>query len=292
MKADCKDCHKDVRYRETPSECIACHRKDDKHEANLGTDCAACHTDADWKARRFDHARTRFALREAHRSPPLKCDACHRDLKSYRPSPLECVACHRRDDRHDDQLGRRCENCHGEREWRVRDYDHGRARFALDGAHVKVACKDCHTSARFRDATRECDGCHRKDDKHRRAFGEKCEACHGTKDWKTWDFDHGRRTEYPLASGHEKVACTACHRMPAPRGRLAAAVDNQCVSCHRRDDVHDGAFGPRCDQCHLATQWRQITNRRFGPRARRAPVSGDEWKAHAMRDAYRRRLAS
>lgn len=266
VKPECKACHTTPMYRETPSECMACHKEDDRHEGSLGKDCAECHTDRDWKATRFDHARTRFALRLGHAVPPLKCESCHRDLKSFRAAgaaALECVACHGKDDKHEGQLGARCGDCHDATRWTNTRFDHARARFALVGAHLRVECKSCHLSQRYRDAPRECFGCHRKDDKHKARFGESCERCHNQRDWRLWAFDHSRSTDYPLEAGHARVACEACHVSPAPRGRAAATLGHNCLACHRRDDIHDGAFGARCEQCHTATRWKQVTNRRL-----------------------------
>ncbi len=262
VKPECKACHTTPLYRETPSDCLACHKKDDKHQATLGTACVDCHTDRDWKATRFDHARTKFPLRNGHTAPPLKCEACHKDMRSFRDTPQDCVSCHKKDDKHEAQLGTRCETCHDDRKWTNTRFDHARARFALVGAHVKVECKSCHLTQRYRDASRDCIGCHQKDDKHKARFGEKCESCHNQRDWRLWTFDHARRTDYPLEAGHAKVACEACHVQPAARGKAAAPLDRLCLSCHRRDDVHDGAFGARCEQCHTATRWKQVSNRR------------------------------
>ena len=261
LKPPCQACHTTLRYTETPSQCEACHRKDDKHEGTLGTACADCHDDRDWKARRFEHARTRFALREGHAVPPLKCADCHRDARSFKSTALECVSCHRKEDRHEAQLGTRCEGCHVVRGWRGTRFDHAGARFALSGAHVKVECKSCHLTLRYRDAARECIGCHRKDDKHQARLGERCESCHNVRDWRLWAFDHERRTNYRLEPGHTRVACQACHTQPAPAGKPAAALGRDCLGCHRRDDVHDGAFGARCEQCHSASRWKQVSPR-------------------------------
>lgn len=267
VKAECKDCHTTAQYKDTPTECVACHRKDDKHEGTLGKACADCHTDVNWKAMRFDHGRTRFTLRDGHAVPPLKCSSCHRDLRSYRPTAMACVSCHLKDDKHAGQLGDRCDSCHVERGWRVTRFDHSRARFALIGAHVKVECKSCHLSPRFRDAPRDCVGCHQKDDKHKATLGTKCESCHNVRDWRLWTFDHSRQTDYPLEPGHAKVACQACHVKPAPASKSIAPLDRNCLSCHRRDDIHDGAFGARCDQCHSVTRWKQVSNRAKTSRA-------------------------
>lgn len=273
----CVDCHRDQKsYRSAATDCLSCHQKDDKHEGTLGKDCASCHTERDWKATRFDHGKTKFALTLGHASPPLQCNACHRDVKSFRPTALDCWSCHRKDDKHDGQLGRRCESCHTAANWKVPNYDHARARFALVGGHIKVACASCHKSARFRDASRECVGCHLKEDKHKARFGTACESCHNARDWRLWNYDHAKRSGYALEGKHAKVACESCHRAPAPAGKAAAPLDRGCNGCHRADDVHDGSFGPRCDQCHGQDNWKQV-NRRM--RTSRAPGSPEAWRA-------------
>lgn len=261
----CADCHRDHRsYRGVAAECVACHRKDDMHEGTLGSDCASCHADSSWKASRFDHGGTKFALSLGHAVPPLKCTDCHRDHRSYRRTALDCASCHRKDDKHEGQLGARCDSCHSPAGWRVAAFDHARARFALVGGHTKVSCDGCHKSLRHRDAPRECVGCHQKDDKHKARFGTACESCHNARDWRLWTFDHARRAGYALESGHARVACESCHRQPAPAGKTAAPVERACASCHGVDDAHDGAFGARCEQCHGADNWKHV-NRRLRP---------------------------
>jgi len=268
----CAECHKDTRYRETARDCIGCHRKDDKHEASLGTACESCHAEQDWKrATGFDHARTRFPLRDAHAARSVQCGDCHANPRSYRDTARECVACHRRHDKHEAQLGERCESCHGERSWKVARYDHARARFALLGRHLALECKACHTSLRYRDAARDCDGCHRKDDKHAQRLGTACESCHNARGWALWSFDHQRRTKYALDGAHLKAACEACHRAPAPRGQAIAAVGTTCIACHARDDRHDGGFGAQCERCHATSDWKRITQRIGGV----VPAGGD-----------------
>jgi hypothetical protein len=264
-KAECKACHTTPQFKEAPSDCAACHKKDDKHQGTLGTDCAGCHTERDWKASRFDHVRTQFQLRGSHAVPPLKCTDCHVDLRSFRPTAMECLACHKKDDQHAGQLGTRCETCHSstspDKGWRVTRFDHARARFPLAGSHVRVECKACHQSPRFRDAPRDCISCHKKDDKHQAALGTRCESCHNQRDWRLWTFDHGKQTSYALEGSHASVACKSCHDKPAPAGQAAAPLGRTCLSCHRRDDVHDGGFGTRCDQCHSVTRWKQVSHR-------------------------------
>ena len=265
-KIECKACHKSAVYKEAPKECIGCHRKDDKHERTLGDKCGDCHIERDWKTTqgRFNHDRTKFKLRNAHAETKLKCNACHKDLRSYRNTPLDCYSCHKKDDKHEGQQGKACEQCHSDASWKVATFDHARTRYPLTGRHLMVPCKSCHLTPRYRDAPRDCFGCHKKDDKHKLKFGERCESCHNTRAWPVWDYDHDKRANYKLDGAHRKVACETCHQREAPKGRDAAPVGNTCVACHRRDDVHDGQFGVRCEQCHAVSDWKQITNRRQG----------------------------
>ncbi len=259
----CDACHKSKLFKEAPKTCIGCHKKDDKHEATLGEACGDCHGERDWKTTkgRFDHDKTKFKLRNAHAAAKVKCDACHKDLKSFRKTATECVACHQKDDKHEAQLGRQCESCHTDRDWKVPGYDHNKTRYPLLGKHMKVACKDCHATPRYRDAAKDCYACHKKEDKHKLVFGTKCESCHNARGWVIWDFDHDRRSSYRLEGKHRKVACEACHVKPAPVGKGFAPLPSDCLSCHRKDDVHDGSFGMRCEQCHVADDWKKVSTR-------------------------------
>ena len=262
----CASCHATPGlFKVQDQRCVACHRKDDKHEPTLGGRCESCHVEAGWKeVDRFDHARARFALRGAHLD--AKCSSCHRDTR-WRATPTACLACHRDDDKHAGQLGERCESCHGETRWTGVRYDHAKARFALTGRHLATECKACHATPRYRDAARDCIGCHRAEDRHKATLGTACASCHNTRDWRLWAFDHDRRTRFALDGAHQPLACVRCHADAAPASAAIAPVGDRCVDCHRAVDRHDGAFGDRCEQCHVTTDWRQL-QRRAGTTAR------------------------
>lgn len=267
--ADCKACHKSSAYREVPNTCIGCHRNDDKHRSTLGEACASCHGERTWRIPRFDHGVTRYPLRGGHLQ--ASCQSCHADLTHYRNTPTECLACHRKDDKHEGQFDARCDSCHNEQRWGETRFDHGRARFALVGAHIKVECKSCHhlgnnelRSLRFRDAPNDCVACHRKDDVHKAGLGARCDTCHNARAWPLVRYDHERQAHWRLEGAHTRARCGACHRSPAPAGQAIAAVGRECVACHRGDDAHDGAFGTRCDTCHLVSDWKTLRARRPG----------------------------
>lgn len=257
-KVECKACHEGAMYKQASKECVACHKKDDKHAANLGDKCAECHTDSDWKATRFDHDKTRFRLQNAHKGAKVKCDSCHKDVKSFRNTAMDCVACHKKDDKHETQVGPQCGSCHTDRNWKIERFDHNRSRFSLNGLHGLAECKKCHETPRFRDARRDCVACHLKEDRHKQTLGTRCETCHNARGWKVWDFDHDLGTRYRLEGAHRSVACASCHRDPAPAGKPAAPLMPNCYACHRSNDLHEGRFGTRCQQCHQTQSWKKI----------------------------------
>lgn len=108
----CEACHPRQTFKDTPQQCIDCHKDDDTHNATLGTQCASCHTPNDWLLWRFDHNRqTDFTLDGKHRG--LNCQACHTtptDQKVEQSS--SCISCHQSDDIHSGGFGRSCERCH------------------------------------------------------------------------------------------------------------------------------------------------------------------------------------
>ncbi len=262
--AKCDTCHKggvsgpNAKLK-LDKECVACHRKEDDdkgHKGRYGAKCETCHTAKDWKST-FNHDReTKYALKGKHIQ--TKCDACHTPEKGavYNKTRLasQCIACHRKDDKHKGQLGNKCESCHNEKRWQDAPYDHNRSRFPLTGSHARAECKKCHQTPAFHDAPSACNACHEKEDKHKGRFGIKCEACHYTGTWKSWDFDHGT-TRFALDGGHAKVACYDCHKEPTGSQNKTSRA---CVSCHLKDDVHDGGFSGQCERCHVTSNWKKV----------------------------------
>lgn len=270
----CTECHKGNLFKEKlQTKCLACHRKDDNdkgHQGSLGDKCESCHDERGWKKTSFDHDKdTKYPLKGKHKT--AKCESCHKSglkplpgQKKIEKLPTKCFECHRKEDEekgHKGKLGDRCDNCHTERDWKVEKFDHNRSRFPLSGMHERAECKKCHKTVAFREAPRECIGCHEKDDTHKGVFGNKCESCHGNRTWKSWDFDHDEATHFLIDGAHRKVECHACHKKPekAPTSRKELPkLSRSCVSCHDREDVHNGGFGVRCEVCHFTENWKKI----------------------------------
>jgi hypothetical protein len=72
----------------------------------------------------------------------------------------------------------------------------------------------------------------------------------------------------------------------APAGKAAASVGTNCIACHRRDDTHDGAFGPGCEQCHASDSWKRIRTRvGFDEPRQRAVLWALGYSSHLSGDA-------
>ncbi|QID17410.1 cytochrome C [Nitrogeniibacter mangrovi] len=254
LNTQCESCHKTARYKDAPTRCVACHADDDKHKKRFGDKCDSCHGADDWKTIRFDHDRdTQYPLRARHRQ--VTCESCHTGFLYEVKLEQTCVSCHKTDDVHKGQLGARCDQCHAEDDWKRTGFDHGRSRFPLLGRHQVARCADCHKAATYRDAPTACVSCHREDDVHKQTLGPKCESCHNARDWRLWDFDHDK-TDFRLDGAHRKVRCSGCHRQPVDK---AITLATSCVSCHAGDDVHEGAFGKRCERCHVSERFTDVS---------------------------------
>jgi hypothetical protein len=262
--AKCQSCHKggvsgpNAKLK-LDTACVSCHRKDDSdkgHKGRYGTKCDTCHSAKEWKATIFRHDRdTSFVLKGKHAQ--AQCDACHRiELGNIYEHKLEteCVACHKNDDKHKGQIGNKCASCHNETRWQDAPFDHNQSRFPLTGSHARAECKECHRTPAFHDTPSNCNGCHEKDDKHKGRFGTKCANCHYTGTWKSWDFDHDK-TQFPLTGAHKKATCYDCHTGPLDGPEKPGRM---CISCHFKDDVHDGGFGAQCDRCHVTSEWSRL----------------------------------
>jgi len=169
----CEQCHVEGHYRDLAfSRCNDCHA--DYHRGQFDEDCSGCHGEAAWKPVVFDHERARYKLVGKHAS--VDCGQCHRPedqedgavLSRYRPlSFSRCSDCHA--DYHRGQFVEDCSGCHGEAGWKPVVFDHDRATFRLDGAHVRVGCEQCHlreeaaegeSLRRYKPVARECAACH------------------------------------------------------------------------------------------------------------------------------------
>ena len=251
----CGSCHRaNTPYRKTASTCIGCHKNEDAHHGALGPECASCHQTTSWRDTRFDHDKTDFPLTNKHRS--VTCAACHAG-EHFKGTPQQCIGCHMPDDVHRGGQGTQCGNCHSSADWTSQKFDHARETgFALLGRHARVGCQDCHRSGNLKAAIpKDCNGCHRSDDRHAGRFGPACADCHGNDTWRVTNFDHAARFKFPLAGAHAALDCHACHTGVAKDQKLAT----ECAACHRADEPHGRTLGTHCEDCHNQTKWQEVS---------------------------------
>jgi len=305
-KVKCEKCHLDDKFKQTPTLCNACHKKDDKHKGNFGAKCETCHVEKSWKEIIFDHTKdTKYPLRWKHNE--AKCTSCHKGDIHREKLQTACFACHRKDDKHKGQLGKKCESCHLEKGWKEILFDHTKnTKYPLIGKHLTASCSSCHKSDYNKKLPMDCYSCHKKDDKHKDNFGKKCESCHVERDWKEILFDHTKSTKYPLLFKHKDVKCTICHKGDLYKDKL----QTKCISCHEKDDKHKGQEGKKCESCHNEQAW---TKAKFDHSKASFPLLGkhflveckkchatpaykdaksDCWSCHPKDDVHKRRLGT
>jgi hypothetical protein len=266
---ECTNCHDRTNRSQQTALCVACHKDigaDQKagkgfhgRMSNAVTGkCVGCHTehlgrDGDivrLSTTSFDHDRTDFALKGAHRT--LTCASCHKSGEAHRKAEPTCIACHKKDDYHAGELGTACADCHNSDSWATSRFNHNeKTKFPLNGAHEQVSCGGCHLGGHYKQAPKTCVGCHATDDAHKGERGDDCGKCHTTSDWKTAKFDHEKEAKWALNGRHSKVDCLGCHRS----GNYKDKIAKDCIGCHKADDSHAGRFGEKCDSCHNNDGW-------------------------------------
>lgn len=249
--ARCMTCHIGQRWAGTPTTCISCHARDDRHNGTRGTNCSSCHSTATWAAASFNHARdANFPLLGQHAT--TACAGCHGTNNAIRNPARTCIGCHTRDDTHHGSRGTSCANCHNPSAWTNTRFDHSQTAFPLLGKHAATACAGCHgvNNATPKPET-TCIACHAEDDAHQGQNGPECARCHTVRNWDVANFNHDEMTRFPLTGAHRPLECGACHTPPAQPTRIAMT----CVSCHAEDDAHAGRLGTDCASCHGAVAW-------------------------------------
>lgn len=159
----CESCHQDRQFAGTPTDCYSCHRQDDEHEGQFGTECSACHNPSAWDDAVFDHNRSRFALVGGHFGVP--CESCH-SSGQFAGLSTDCVSCHADPAYHAGLFGLNCASCHTVENWSAR-YRGNHPGIADEGGrgvnHGGGGCRSCHTQTLH---TATCGRCHNGNPEH------------------------------------------------------------------------------------------------------------------------------
>ncbi|PKN59455.1 MAG: hypothetical protein CVU56_00040 [Deltaproteobacteria bacterium HGW-Deltaproteobacteria-14] len=169
--ADCAGCHVGGTYAGTPTACDDCHHQrfvdttaPSHVDEGFPTDCAACHTTAQWEGAVFDHAQF-WPLTGAHAN--AACSDCHAG-GVYAGTSTQCNSCH-----HDDYLGATnpshtalnlsttCQSCHQTSGWATTTFPGHDTLFRItSGDHKSFTCAQCHPNAAVAWSDFICVACH------------------------------------------------------------------------------------------------------------------------------------
>lgn len=284
-EVDCKECHplSTRNGKEFQAfagiqfdNCTRCH--EDPHDNAFGQNCTECHTEESFHLfvgmNQFNHSRTGFPLNGKHRS--VNCIECHTSGATGKDafhefsgkSTFACNTCH--DDVHEDRFGNDCAKCHTEQSFRnhqsMQDFDHGLTAYPLEGKHLEVDCKKCHTTPKMIDPLPfgQCMNCH--EDFHKGQIADNsgvpdCVKCHSVQGFGETSFtieDH-MTTSFPLDGAHLATPCISCHLPESAEQWQFADIGTRCVDCH--EDIHtgiiDAKFYPQqeCRNCHTVNTW-------------------------------------
>lgn len=253
----CRECHPASPAAYRPPDCLTCHQKRDSaftdaHTKAYGTACRNCHDGKDTYGHDFKH--TAFELTGKHAT--AECAGCHAGqtaIAAMQATPKDCASCHTKNDVHQGRLGADCASCHTTAGWDGAKIDHATTGFVLEGKHVTAECTTCHVNRQWSGLGTTCASCHQKDDAHQGRLGTDCASCHTPAGWDGATFDHAV-TGFALTGKHATADCLGCHA-----GRKWTGIATDCVSCHQKDDAHDGGLGTACASCHKTSGWKDVT---------------------------------
>ncbi len=133
----------------------------------------------------------------------------------------------------------------------------------MTGAHLQVACSQCHVGGKYAGTSPLCVSCHlanyqgTTNPNHvSSGFPQDCSLCHSTTQWAGATFNHAN-TQFPLVGKHTTLACASCHS-----SGVYAGLATTCVSCHLAN--YQGTTNPnhtasgfpqQCEVCHTPTGW-------------------------------------
>jgi nitrate/TMAO reductase-like tetraheme cytochrome c subunit len=284
-RVNCKNCHKTENitdpkvkskaptYLGLDPKCFTCHT--DYHLETLSGECASCHDFNAFKpASKFDHNTARFPLRGKHAS--ADCLLCHKmsvhngkEVQKFKGlSYGKCTSCHK--DVHANKFGPNCTQCHSEVSFHqikgMKNFNHARTNYPLEGRHRTVACASCHKSRYAKELRhKRCTDCHK--DYHKKQFtvqgrSPDCAECHSVLgfDRSSYTLEMHNDGQFKLTGAHLATPCFSCHKRSNTWS--FRQIGEKCVDCHK--DVHEPSLdkkyypGAACNSCHNSKRWNEI----------------------------------
>ncbi|MFZ4462893.1 MAG: hypothetical protein ACOYN5_03560 [Bacteroidales bacterium] len=270
---DCFTCHEGS-YINTPNLCFGCHATEYNQttnpnhiEAQFPTTCESCHNESAWTPSTFDHDGQYFPVYSgSHAGEWTNCNECHTTPGNY--AEFNCIICHTQTETNNEHQGvsgyqwnsPACFACHPNGEGD--GFNHSLTDFPLTGAHLTVACIECHENG-YTGTSTVCMDCHTADYNQstdpnhlQNSIPTTCETCHTTEPgWAPATFPI-HDDYYALTGAHQTISadCFACHE-----GNYTN-TPNTCAGCHT--DNYNATTNPDhaainiptdCELCHTTT---------------------------------------
>ena len=155
-----------------------------------------------------------------------------------------------------------CAMCHQPENWsysgQKASFDHNTTLFPLNGAHVDVKCRSCHTSLDFKSTKENCNACHV--DIHQQTVGLDCGRCHNTLTWVVEQVTRlHEQVSFPLIGAHASTDCNLCHKSETLL--RFDPIGPECIKCHQAEydqaqipDHKAQKFPVDCSLCHRQTE--------------------------------------
>lgn len=118
-------------------------------------------------------------------------------------------------------------------------------------------CLDCHDHKNIAEDIRQHQGFHGRLNLHGQNTCKQCHREHRGRMAKIYSltagsFDHAS-TDFILKGNHMALECLACHK----ENKKYHEAPSDCFSCHKKQDIHKGKLGQKCQTCHVETGWKQ-----------------------------------
>ncbi|MFZ4704955.1 MAG: hypothetical protein ACOYMF_03000 [Bacteroidales bacterium] len=268
----CADCHTNPSNYAVYTCTTACHPQSTMNNEHQGVGgyqyissaCLACHPTGN-AGGAFNHNTSPFPLTGGHAS--VDCASCH--TNGYTGTSTICASCHinnynQTTDPNHSAIGisTDCVTCHTTNPgWNPATFPTHNNYYVLAGAHVSVACANCH-NGNYIATPNTCAGCHinnynqTTNPNHAAAqFPTTCADCHSQSAWTPSTFNHDGQY-FPIYSGKHNGnwnSCADCHTNPSNY-----AVYTCTTSCHPQSSMnnqHQGVGGYQyvssaCLACH------------------------------------------
>lgn len=160
---------------------------------------------------------------------------------------------------HGENLDMDCVECHNPGGWNINyqtiQFNHSTTDFELEGTHVNVDCKLCHSTMVFDQAPMDCASCHA--DIHSQSVGNDCVRCHTSETWLVDNIPELHEANgFPLIGAHSNLSCIECHNTDSSNLRIDP-LGNECINCHQDDysatqnpNHQQAGFSTDCIECH------------------------------------------